>query len=408
MSAEPGEPGEAGSAPGRAPGFGATVAALSAGQLVCWAGLYYGFSSFVLPMQRGLGWSQPALMGAFTLGLATWGATTYAVGAAIDRGRGRVVMTFGAALGGVGFLLWSQVANLATLYLAWLLLGAAMAMTLYEPAFNVLTKRYPERYREGITALTLVGGFASTVSFPVVAWLLVRLEWRGALLVIGAVLLIVVAPLHAWALRGPALRRGPPRPHDAADDATLHEALRERAFWLLTFTFTLYSFAVAALWAHLMPAFAAKGRAEAGALAVVVWFGPAQVAGRFAYLLFGRWLSARSLGLAVLGGLPLALAIFALADGTAALLLFALLFGLANGLVTIVRGSLVPEYFGRAHVGRISGAMSAIALLARAAAPLLTAWLLLALPGYRELLLGLAGLGVVAVISFALARPPRR
>jgi MFS family permease len=388
------------------PSYRATVAALAAGQLICWAALYYGFSSFVLPMQRALGWSKPQMMGAFTAGLAVWGATTYAAGAAIDRGRGRARMTLGAVLAGLGFLVWSRADSLVWLYAAWLLLGAAMAMTLYEPAFNVLTKRFPLQYREGITTLTLVGGFASTLSFPAVAWLIGALEWRGALAAIGAVLLLAVAPLHAWALKGTPTRDTPPRPHDRADDATLHEALRERSFWLLTATFTLYSFSAAALWAHIMPALAAKGLSDAGALAVVVWFGPAQVAGRFAFLAFGRWVSMRLLGLVVLAGLPLSLAIFALADGTLALLLFALLFGLANGLVTIVRGNLVPEYFGREHVGRISGAMSAIALLSRAAAPLLTAWLLLALPGYRELLLGLAGLGGVAVIAYALAKPP--
>ena len=388
------------------PSYRATVAALAAGQLACWAALYYGFSSFVLPMQRALGWSKPQMMGAFTTGLAVWGATTYAAGAAIDHGRGRAVMTLGAALAGLGFLIWSQAASLPWLYGAWVLLGAAMAMTLYEPVFNVLTKRFPQRYREGITTLTLVGGFASTLSFPAVAWLIRVLEWRGALAAIGALLLLVIAPLHAWALKGTPTTDTPPRPHDSADDATLHDALRERSFWLLTATFTLYSFAAAALWAHIMPAFASKGLSEASALAVVIWFGPAQVAGRFAFLAFGRWVSIRTLGGIVLMGLPLSLAIFALADGTFALLLFALLFGLANGLVTIVRGNLVPEYFGREHVGRISGAMSAIALLSRAAAPLLTAWLLLALPGYRELLLGLAALGAVAVVAYALARPP--
>jgi MFS family permease len=388
------------------PSYRATVAALATGQLICWAALYYGFSSFVLPMQRALGWSKPQMMGAFTAGLAVWGATTYAAGAAIDHGRGRAVMTLGAALAGIGFLVWSRADALPWLYAAWLLLGAAMAMTLYEPAFNVLTKRFPLQYREGITTLTLVGGFASTLSFPAVAWLIRALEWRGALAAIGAVLLLVIAPLHAWALKGTPTQDAAPRPHEGTDDATLHDALREPAFWLLTATFTLYSFAAAALWAHIMPALAAKGLSEAGALAVVVWFGPAQVAGRFAFLAFGRWVSMRTLGLVVLAGLPLSLAIFALADGAFALLLFALLFGLANGLVTIVRGNLVPEYFGREHVGRISGAMSAIALLSRAAAPLLTAWLLLALPGYRELLLGLAALGGVAVLAYALAKPP--
>lgn len=389
------------------PGYRTTIAALAAGQLFAWAALYYTFSSFVLPMQRDFGWSKPEMMGAFTLGLAVWGVTSYTAGAAIDQGRGRWVMTLGAALAGIGFLLWSQMHSLAVLYIAWGLMGAAMAMTLYEPAFSVLTKRFPDHYREGITSLTLVSGFASTLSFPAVAWLIGTWGWRVALGVIGATLLFGVAPLHAWALHGPDT---PARAaaHDQADDATLHEALRHRAFWLLTITFTLYAFVSAALWAHVMPAFAAKGTSEAQALTVVMWVGPAQVAGRVLYLWFGRFVTPRTLGLVVLAGMPISLAVFALADHLAALLLFAALFGVANGLVTIVRGNMVPEYFGREHVGRISGAMSAIALISRAAAPLAAAWLLLAVPGYREVMLVLALLGVGSWLAFALARAPAR
>ena len=317
-------------------------------------------------------------------------------------------MAWGAVLAGAGFPIWSRVTSLPWLYVAWARLGASMAMTLYEPAFNVLTKRFPEKYREGITALALVGGFASTLSFPAAAWLLSRFDWRGALAVIAAVLALLIAPLHVWALRGTPLVHRTATKHDPAGDTTLHEALREPSFWLLTATFTLYSFAAAALWAHVMPAFAAKGLSETQALAVVVWFGPAQVAGRLAYLGFARRVSARNLGLMVLGGLPISLAIFALADQMAALLVFALLLGVANGLVTIVRGSLVPEYFGREHVGRISGAMSGITLLARASAPLAFAWLLLALSVYRDMLLVLSGTGVAAVLAFAFAKKPAR
>lgn len=378
---------------------------MAIGQVTCWAALYYAFSSFVLPMQRHFGWSKPELMGAFTAGLAVWGASSYAVGAAIDRGRGRAVLAWGAALAGTGFLLWSQVDGLPMLYVTWALLGAAMAMTLYDPAFTVLTKRFPDRYVRGITTLTLVGGFASTLSFPACAWLIGALGWRGALVVIGLVLLLGVAPLHAWALRGPshgASAAGPGR----AGDATLGAALRERAFWLLTVSMTFYAFAAAAMWAHMMPAFAAKGHSEAEALAVVVWFGPAQVLGRLLHFFFGRGISPRRLGLVVLGGMPVSLAVFALSDRMFALLVFALLFGFANGLVTIVRGSIVPDYFGREHVGRIGGAMSAISLLARAAAPLATAWLLVALGGYPALLLVLSGVGLASLIAFAMARRP--
>jgi hypothetical protein len=100
------------------PAYRSTIAALSIGQLIAWAGLFYGFSSFVLPMQHDFGWSKPEMMGAFTLGMTMWGAASYAAGAAIDRGQGRWVMTLGAALAGVGFLLWSQVHALWGLYAA--------------------------------------------------------------------------------------------------------------------------------------------------------------------------------------------------------------------------------------------------------------------------------------------------
>ena len=395
-------------APAAEPSFGATIAALAIGQVLSWAALYYGFSSFVLPMMRELGWSKPLVMGASSAGLATWGLASYAAGAAVDRGHGRAVLTLGAVLAAAACALWSQAHAPWVLYVSCILLGAAMAMTLYEPVFNIVTHRYPTRYREAITALTLVGGFASTLSFPACVWLIGAVGWRGALLALAACLLFVVAPLHAWALRGTALAPAPARPHDAAADATLHEALRHPSFWLLTASFTLYAFVGAALWAHVMPAFAARGVDEAATLAVLVWFGPAQVAGRFVFAWLGRGLSLYRVGLLALMSIALAFALFAWSAHPAALLGFALLFGAGNGLVTIVRGGMVPETFGRTHVGRIGGVMSAVSLLSRAAAPLAAAWLLLALPGYRELMLVMALIMAAAWLAFALSRPPRR
>lgn len=389
------------------PSYRTIISALSIGQILVWAVMYYGFSSFVLPMQRDMGWSQPDIMGAFTLGLMVWGLATYAVGAAIDRGKGRAVLSGGALLGAAGCALWSQAYNLPLLYAAWALLGLAMAMTLYEPAFSEITKRFPDRYRQGITTLTLVGGFASTLSFPAAAWLLITLGWRPALLVMAATLLLV-APIHAWALRAPW--KLPPAPPVAGaalqDHATLRQAMQGRTFWLLTATFTLYTFALSTVWAHLMPAFESRGLSQTEAVAVMVWFGPAQVAGRFAFLWLGRGLNHRVLGLAVLGLFPLALVIFALGRQPLVLVLFAVLFGVANGLITIVRSNIVPDFYGHEHVGRIGGAMSGIALCTRAAAPFLTAWALLAMGGYTGLLWGLVGMGVASFALFALARRP--
>jgi hypothetical protein len=108
----------------------------------------------------------------------------------------------------------------------------------------------------------------------------------------------------------------------------------------------------------------------------------------------------------VLCGLPLSFALFAFSQHTWALWGFAALFGSANGLVTIVRGGLIPEYFGRAHVGRIGGAISTAGLLARAAAPLSVAGLLWIWPSYTEVMQCLAALGVIAVLAFTFAQKP--
>jgi MFS family permease len=384
-----------------------TLGSLALGQILCWAALYYAFSCFVLPMHDELHWDKATLMGAMTLGLAVWGAGTYAVGAAIDQGHGRFVMTLGALLAAAGCAGWSFVSQPWMLYAVWALLGAAMAMTLYDPAFAILTKRYPQHYRQGITTLTLVGGFASTLAFPAVNALVAGIGWRHALWVIAAVLGLLVAPLHAWALRGPAAQAHPAAP-DQDDDATLHQALRTRAFWLLALSFTLFAFATGALWAHAMPIFVAKGLDELAATAVLVWIGPAQVLGRLVVAGPARGVPLRGLGLAVLLALPVSLAILALSHEHAWLLVFALVFGLSNGLFTILRGAVVPEFFGRRHIGRISGAMTTVGLLARAAAPLLAAWLLLWLGSYAPVLLLLAAIGVLAALAYWLARPPVR
>ena len=270
------------------------------------------------------------------------------------------------------------------------------------------------------------------------AALIATVGWRDALLAIGVVLLLMVAPLHAWVLpllmkthgegtrtagegaavevprpspqpspRGRGGRRREGGRRQSEKSSTIREALHSPSFWLVTMTFTLQAFVVAAVWAHIMPMFAALGRSPAQAVAIIVWIGPAQVLGRFLHLAFARSMTARTLGLTVLGALPLALLLLALGNHVAAMFSFAVLFGFGNGVLTIVRGLLVPEYFGRAHVGRIGGAMVAFTLFARAAAPLAAAWLLLGLPGYRELLLLFAGIGATALAIFAIARPAR-
>jgi MFS family permease len=407
-------------------GYRSAMLMLSLGQLVCWASLYFAFSSFVLPMQQDLGWSKSVLMGAFTLGLTIWGLAALPVGAAIDRGHGRRVLVGGSLLGGLCFLLWSQVSEPWMLYAVFSLMGVAMSMTLYEPVFAIVTRRYPSHFRDGITTLTLVGGFATTLSFPAALWLIQALGWRAALVATGLVLLAVIAPLHALAMRGeggtvhpdgeaqgahsdgphPAPMTSPQVTDPTQADASMADALRCAAFWLLAATFAGYSFVASALWAHVIPALHAKGLDEGQALAVLVWVGPAQVASRVLFRFCGAALTPRRLGYGVFFGQALAFLLFALADSQSGLIAFAVLFGVVSGLAAIVRGNLVPAYFGRAQVGRIGGALSSSGLYARAAAPVGAAALLAWPMGYEAVMLVLAAISLLALLAYALARKP--
>lgn len=392
--------------PRRSLSYGPFIAAMAMGQILSWATVYYGFTSFVLPMMAQTGWSKPLVMGANTVGLLVWGLATYGAGAWVDRGHARGLMCAGCLCAGLGFALWAMAHSPWMLYAAWVLLGLASAATLYEPAFNVITRRFPQDYRRGITAVTLVGGLASTVSFPAVAVLIEGLGWRGALWALSALMLVVALPLHGWALRGDAGVQ--PMPGQTVDRSmSLPQALRTRNFWLLTTSLAAYAVVIAALWAHAVPLMAAKGLSEAQALGVLVWVGPAQVAGRWLVARFGSGLPLHGLGVAVLWLMTGSMLLLAWGDDPLTLLVWAWVYGVANGLVTIVRGALVPEYFGRAHVGRIGGAMSGVSLILRSAGPVLVAFSLVWLPGYAQAVLVLAGLGALSAVAFMAAKPPR-
>ena len=309
-------------------------------------------------------------------------------------------------------MLWSQARTLPMLYVAWALIGVAMAMLVVRSRPSpVLTQRYPRDYKRAVIALTLAGGFASTLAFPALAWLMPRFGWRGALLLLAAAMVLLVAPVNALALRAPRPASAGASSQQGAAAVVLpgwsfEQARRSRAFWLLAACFSAYAFVIAAVLGPCDAGVRGQG-AERGTGGRRCWSGSARRKwpGAALHLLGLARLPPRVVGLLVLCGLPLAMTLFALTANASALLVFALLYGVSNGLVTIVRGTAVPEIFGARTVGRIGGAMSAISLAGRALAPLLDS---LGAAGARQLQRAGACPGVadlLAPIAYALVTP---
>lgn len=394
----------------RAPGA-SLIVALGITQIVGWGSIFYSFGFLMAPMQEALGLGRGAVGGAFSVALLCSGLLAPRVGARIDRVGGRRLMTGGSLAVAALLFALSRVESMGALYLIYAGLGVAMACTLYEPAFVVLTHAFRANPRRAITLVTLFGGLAGTLFWPLTQALIGWLGWRDTLLVLAAVNLLVSAPLHA--LLVPDLGAdGPagPQPPEAARAEPAPETVRaDPLFKALRLTFIGHALLFSTLSAHLMALLQSKGLSTADAALIGAMIGPMQVIGRLMELGWGRRLPILNLGVIAICALPLALLLlWSMAPGTPfwILALFALPYGLGNGLITIVRGSAVVELWGRSHYGRIQGAIARPVLAATAAGPLAASLLWEVLGDYDHVLLVL--IGVAATAATTLVRASRQ
>ncbi|WP_181705400.1 MFS transporter [Chthonobacter rhizosphaerae] len=349
------------------------VTGLGIGQIASWGTLYYAYPLIGEAMGRDLGWSKSEVFGAATIGLLLAAVAAYPVGVAIDRGHGRVVMAGSSVAAAALFAAWSQVTDLVAFYVIVALLGALQSAVLYEPAFAVVARRVgPLNARAGITSLTLWGGFASTVFVPVTQLLLDHLGWRGALMALAGVNLAVCAAAYALVIDPAADAPLPPRRPDALPSrkGPLRLAMEIPAFWFLCVAFTAYAATFSAFTFHLYPLLVERGLATSDVVAAMMVIGPAQVLGRILIWRLAPRSPVRVIGATVVLAFPVALLVLWLAPTTLAVAVgVAGLYGLANGIMTIVRGMAIPEMLTREAYGALNGALAAPGTIAKALAP---------------------------------------
>ena len=379
---------------------------LSLAQLISWGSLFYTFALVMAPVERELGLSRAESSLAFSIALVVEGLLAYPVGRLIDRGHERLVMTGGSVLAGVCLALHGLVAGVAGFYAVWAGIGAAMAAVLYSPAFAVVTRRFPHDFRRAIITMTFLGGLASTVFMPLTAWLMAAWGWRQAFFSLAVLHWVVCAPLHALALRGAPLALPPSaRPGQAASaGASVH--LLSAPFLLIGVFIVLMMAVTVALPAHMVSLLRENGLSEAWVIAIPASIGVIQVLGRLLLFFFERHfdlhLANRLIPCLIPTGLMVLLAApLVLAFQVETVLLFVLLYGMGNGMLTIVKGTAMAQYVSRDHVATLNGALGLPLALARASAPVVLGLLWSAQSGYRAglwLLLALSLAGVAALI----------
>ena len=382
-----------------------TVAALGAAQTLAWGSSYYLPAVLAAPIARDLGVASPTVFAAFSASLLVAAVLGPRAGAAIDRWGGRPVLVATNVVFALGLATLAMANGVASLFVAWAILGVGMACGLYEGAFAALVRLYGAGSRNAITGITLIAGFASTVGWPLSAWLESHVGWRGACWTWAALHVVVGIPLNAWLPRAGAspARAAAATTADGDGDGDGEDRTLARASVLLAIVFATMAFVSTAMAAHLPRLLQATGATLAVAVAIGALLGPAQVGGRL--LEFGVLRRIHPLLSARIAALlhPLGAALLVVAGAPAAAA-FAILHGAGNGILTIAKGTLPLVLFGARGYGERQGWLMVPARIAQALAP----WLFgVAIDrwGARSLWLS-AAIGAIAVVALLLLRAP--
>jgi len=355
-----------------------TVARLGTAQTLAWASSYYLPAMLAAPMARDLGVATPTVFSAFSVALIVSALLGPLAGRAIDRHGGRPVLV------GTNLLFAASLAGMALaqgpvgLFAAWVLMGVAMGSGLYEAAFATLVRLYGQGARGAITGITLIAGFASTVGWPLSAWMETQWGWRGACAGWAALHLLVGVPLNGWLPHADTTKKPPPPSADepvAATSAPAAPAQSAAAHPLLTtvllsFVFAVTWFTSTAMAAHLPRLLQASGTSLQAAVALAALVGPAQVAARLLEFGFLRRLHTLLSAQLAAAAHPVGAGLLMVLGGPAAAV-FTLLHGAGNGILTIAKGTLPLVLFGPAGYGARQGLMMVPARVAQAFAPVL-------------------------------------
>ena len=354
------------------------VPVLGVTQILAWGAIYYTPVLMVPLIAADRGWSLAMTMGGFSIGILTAGVVAPKVGGLIDQHGGHRVMPFGSLLGALGLFGLTVATHPIAYFVVWMLLGIAMAASLYDPAFATLGRIFGTAARRPITALTLAGAFASTVSWPATRLLLDAVGWRSTYLIYAGLLTLVAAPLHAFVL---PRSRAVIEPAALSSSGTVQDSSvstlppRGRAFLLVVAAFAVYAFVPSGLLSNLLAMFERLGLEPATAVAIGALFGPCQMTARLCELLFARNIHPLNIARFAVGLLVCAfilMAVFGLSVAIAAA--FMMMLGLCNGLITLARGTVPLALFGPTGYGQLLGRIAGPSLVIQSSAPLALAF----------------------------------
>jgi MFS family permease len=351
------------------------ITALGVAQILGWGTTFYFPAVLAEPIVADTGWSLAWVVGGASIGLLVAGLISPRVGRLVDRHGGRPVLAASSVFFAIGLACIGLAPTLPFYLLGWVAMGIGMGCGLYDAAFAALGRLYGHEARGPITNLTLFGGFASTVCWPLSAFLANGFGWRGACLIYAVMHLAITLPLNLMMPAGRATETADaPARSNASETKPATFAHERLIIVLLALVMTLAAGIGSIMVVHLLIFLQARGVELALAVTFGTLFGPAQVGARVIERVFGQhyhpiWTMIASCVLMFVGLLLLLV-------GFPILAIAIILYGAGYGISWIARGTLPLALFGPQRYPILMGRLAFPSLIVQALAPAAGALLL--------------------------------
>jgi MFS family permease len=377
---------------------------LALAQIIAWAGTLYIFPALLPTWEAAFDWSKAQISGAFTVALLLSACAAPIAGRLIDKGFGRSVFLGSYLLASGGLFALSAVQSLWQFYAVWALLGVTMAGTLYEACFAVITRYFGVYAQRAITIVTLIAGFAGSVSFPTAQLITRYSNWRVAVAFFAVAMLCIALPL-AWQASSRAMRHssGVRKAATRHAEQNIRQTLASPLFWLLGFAFLCIALEHGLLLTHLLPLLYEYGLSADGAIVAAAMIGPMQVVGRILMITVESRLDAARIAAISFAFMALAaLALLGVSAVPALIVVFVLLHGSGYGVTSVTRPVVTAEFLGRENFGAISGMLATLFMAAFAVAPTVAAFVW-ELGGYDLVVVSALAIALCGMLLFSIA-----
>lgn len=345
---------------------------LGIAQILLWGGSFFILSIIADPIAKEMNWSQTLIYGCLSLSLLISGLAAPLVGKHINKKNNCPIILYAGIVMGIGLAIIAGSSHFLLFILGWTIVGISMAMGLYDALFAILGKKLGNKAGKSIVQITLISGFAPTVSWPLVSWLVNLLGWREACFLYAFLLMILVYPIHFYVFKNDARKTAK---NDSLESLSKmsENAPGFKVFNLLLIHFTIGSILMTGISVHLIAILVNNKMTDAAAVSIAALIGPSQVGVRVLDLILPKKdpiTTGAYSSIAILAGL------FILFFDSKLAFIGVLVYGMGNGMRSILRGTLPLWIYGSADYAAIMGKLARFPLIAQAITPLLGGWII--------------------------------